>query len=244
MSRSAVAVGSGLGLVLGFAVRGFFVQPEPGRVITAVPDSPLTRDAATDAIPVRGASAVPATTAPPDAGAPCVCPELTATESAVGLLEQSHALVEHVASAHDFAREPCVRAYGGDDPNPEPNPHDVCGSLSETMWLATHGSVNEALGSLMRFAGPDGVPSLLDDVNCDALDDEEFGAALHIAAVARAYTSPRFLQCAVRRESAHEDYALWSLLTIFQGIPGAQRWVPEGPYHDDRTIVRLQALGL
>lgn len=183
---------------------------------------------------------------PADAGTPCPAPErLAVPECAATILNDSRAMIERIAEVHAAAQETCLGGYVSHaDPSRgalDPDAREPCGALSEQLWNTTRGSVDDAVNTLAAFGGDSRV-ELLADVDCDSLDEEHFGAAVHVATVAPAVVSHDFFRCAIRRESRHEEFPLWSLLSVIRGLPEARTWVPASDYRDDRTLRRLSAL--
>lgn len=156
---------------------------------------------------------------------------------AVQVLHDSRAIIDSVQALHRAARAACVDAYGHAAPD---DPYEECGDLSEALWnrapeLAGFLQLMTQLAGSLR-------PEMFSDLNCRAMDDADYAAAMAVIYYGPGLVSPDFLRCAVARESDHEAMPLWTLLTAIEEIPGAETWVPNRAFRDERTLSRLGAI--
>jgi hypothetical protein len=124
-----------------------------------------------------------------------------------------------------------------------PDAREPCGDLDEALW----GEANPELETMLAMIGRSVADqrelegTMFRGLSCRSVDDTEFGMMLHIAALAPAWVDRDFLECATRRESAHEGFPLWTLLDITRDIPGSRTWVDPASFSDERTLRRLSA---
>ena len=238
------------------AVAGYSFAPEPSFAPTTAdcaevarpsqdeeppPSSPMTRGTA----PRPAQSREQRAALPPDAGVPAA---VTTPRCVDSILADHDAMLAVVRRAHDEARLACVGAFVPQHDQQTPfrrGPRDPCGPLSEELWNQAATPLSSFLEGMHSAAGQDrsmGQP-LLAGVDCNQLGAEDFGAALHLATSAPDWTAPEFFRCALQREDV-ESFALWSVLSRIRGLEGARSLLPAREYRDERTLRRIERLGM
>jgi hypothetical protein len=160
---------------------------------------------------------------------------LTSTAPFVAHLENSPPLLLWVSELHDRGQRSCREHQGRPG---HPITGDGCRELSEELWAETSDALRGFLDGAASL-GQGARPNLLADVDCTLLDERSFGAALHIATLAPAWTSPAFLECAVQRTASSESFPLWAALDASSHLPESRTWLAPALVRDDRTLRRL-----
>jgi hypothetical protein len=255
-SRSTVVGGVCLlaGVAAGWAL-GQTTMPNESPTTLAVRSDARGESSGADSEPSSMASAsVPAPRLPAsafpnaDAGSPAADHGQGSSRLGTCLVDafrSEQQMLNWVREAHQRARADCHRMLGLENAAGSQDPRAPCGDLTEELWGRASDDVTGVLRAVRDLSG-EGTGALLGamwrDTDCRAMSDRDFGAALHLASLAPAWTDPDFVACAVERESSRESFPLWAALDAATAVPGSGGWVQDDSFHDDRTLRRVRRL--
>ena len=154
-------------------------------------------------------------------------------------------VLDWMRGAHQRARTRCIVMLGLAERAAPTDPHAPCGDLSEELWADSTEDVSAVLRAIRDLSGQ-GTGALLGSLwrrsDCRMMSDADFGAALHLASLAPAWTDPDFLACAVARTSGRESFPLWAAMDAAAVVPGSDAWLRGTHFHDERTLRRIARL--
>lgn len=168
---------------------------------------------------------------------PMACAEL--------LIADSTSMMNMAVGAHRRALRRCRSHYveGADESPRVPGSRETCGVLSEQLWNDSEIEVRGYLEGLHAAYGSRRAPGrvLFADESCESMDDDSYGAALHVVSAAPDWVSESFFRCAIARET-DESFILFMLLRLAQAIPDAREWVRGREFTQPNLVEAAAAL--
>jgi hypothetical protein len=180
---------------------------------------------------------------PTDAGAPE--PVMEAASCAGMLMTDSASMLDMAEQSHHRALQLCLTHFvEGSDSSPRlPASTETCGTLSEQLWNQSDIDIRGYLEGLHMSYGLRRGPGrvLFADQACESMNDDQFGAALHVLSDAPDWVSIDFFRCAIAREH-DESFRLFMLLRLAREIPGAREWVNQREFVEPNFVEAAAAL--